>query len=64
MVNVGSNGPECDSTSQYATGWLVWSALPQSGTCVLQKSLWGIWSVNDLHQLVQHHGNVRLHLRS
>lgn len=42
-------------------GSLLGSALPPSGTCVLQQSLWGIGSVYNLHQLVQHHGNVWLH---
>lgn len=42
-------------------GCLPGSALPPSGTCVLQQSLWGIGSVYNLHQLVQHHGNVWLH---
>lgn len=40
------------------------SVPPPSGTCVLQQGLWGVGPVNDLHQLVQHHGNVRLHVRA
>lgn len=38
------------------------AAPPCGGTCVLQQGLWGVGPVDDLNQLVQHHGHVGLHL--
>lgn len=65
-LSSGWMGPEWVSTSLCVcvTTWMTGSVLPPCGTCVFQQSLWGIRSVNNLHQLVQHHGNVRLHFRS
>lgn len=64
VANAGLNGPERVSIFLCVASWLAASALPQNGTCILQKSLWSIGSVNNLHQLVQHHSNVWLHFRS